>query len=68
MLSADQVDEMTTVMTRRWLGAAHRFPTLPNALVTSLSGGSVPAVQSAPAEPLEAEEWDEDEEWDEEDE
>lgn len=66
LLDDAQLDHMISVMTRRFLGAAHRFPTLPSSLTRALGGGQTPGVYDAPQVEIEEEDFEDD--WDDEDE
>lgn len=66
LLDEDQLDEMISVMTRRWLAAAHRFPTLPSSLTSRLGGGVPPETGDAPRVEIEEEEWDDEDDFDDE--
>jgi len=68
LLSEEQVDQMTKTMIRRWLGAAHRFPTLPLSLQDELGGAGEPLSMPEDLPDMGVgpeDDWDED--WDEED-
>jgi len=72
-LSIEQVAEMRVTMVRRWLGAAHRFTTLPMQLqqdlgdgTSSLSEQQAPEVPGEPVSLPVDDAWEDDDDWEDE--
>lgn len=73
-LDAEQIEQMTDVMIRRWLGAAHRYPTFPESLRQRFGAGVSDLLDGDEVQLPEGvegikDEWDDDwdEDWDEDD-
>lgn len=62
-LDEDQVAEMAETMVRRWLGAAHRLPTLPASLRAQLGSGETTIGPPAPDLPEGADDFDDEDDF-----